>query len=291
MIIVENNRKLGKGLEALLGTDVNDFIDELEHNYDKNAVMEISLNEISSNPYQPRTVFDEEKIAELAQSIATHGVFQPIIVKKSSKGYNIVAGERRYRASLSANLASIPAVVVDLNDQQMMEIALIENIQREDLNPIEEANALKTIMEKYQYTQEELGKSLGKSRSHIANMLRLLSLNGKVKEMILTGKLSMGHAKVLIGLEDEVVDVVVNEVISKKLNVRDTEKLVNDLKNNVKPTSRIVKEVSEDVLEVENLLREKFNTRIKISPSSISFNYSDDDDLIRIVDIMGIKVN
>lgn len=291
MIIVENNRKLGKGLEALLGTDVNDFIDELEHNYDKNAVMEISLNEISSNPYQPRTVFDEDKIAELAQSIATHGVFQPIIVKKSSKGYNIVAGERRYRASLSANLASIPAVVVDLNDQQMMEIALIENIQREDLNPIEEANALKTIMEKYQYTQEELGKSLGKSRSHIANMLRLLSLNGKVKEMILTGKLSMGHAKVLIGLEDEVVDVVVNEVISKKLNVRDTEKLVNDLKNNVKPTSRIVKEMSEDVLEVENLLREKFNTRIKISPSSISFNYSDEDDLIRIVDIMGIKVN
>lgn len=291
MIIVENNRKLGKGLEALLGTDVNDFIDELEHNYDKNEVMELSLNEISSNPYQPRTIFDEDKISELAQSIATHGVFQPIIVKKSSKGYNIVAGERRYRASLAANLASIPAVVVDLNDQQMMEIALIENIQREDLNPIEEANALKTIMEKYQYTQEELGKSLGKSRSHIANMLRLLSLNGKVKEMILTGQLSMGHAKVLIGLEDEVVDVVVNEVISKKLNVRDTEKLVYDLKNNVKPTSRIVKEVSEDILEVENLLREKFNTRIKISPSSISFNYSDDDDLIRIVDIMGIKVN
>lgn len=287
---MESNKKLGRGLEALLGTDVNDFIDELENNYDQNSVLNINLNEISSNPYQPRTVFDEEKIDELAQSIATHGVFQPIIVKKGSKGYNIVAGERRYRASMAANLESIPAVVVDLNDQQMMEIALIENIQRENLNPIEEANALKTIMEKYQYTQEELGKSLGKSRSHIANMLRLLSLNGKVKELILNSQLSMGHAKVLIGLEDDVVDVVTNEVLSKKLNVRDTEKLVNDLKNNVKP-SRPVREVREDVIEVESLLREKFNTRIKISPNSISLSYSDDDDLVRIVDIMGIKIN
>lgn len=288
---MDTNRKLGKGLEALLGTDVNDFIDELENNYDENAVINIRLSEISSNPYQPRTVFDEDKIAELAQSIATHGVFQPIIVKKSSKGYNIIAGERRYRASLIAKQETIPAVVVDLNDQQMMEIALIENIQRENLNPIEEANALKTIMDKYQYTQEELGKSLGKSRSHVANMLRLLSLNGKVKELILNNQLSMGHAKVLIGLEDPAVEVIVDEIINRKLNVRDTEKIVNDLKNNVRKPKTAKPTMSEDVLEVENMLREKFNTRIKISPNAISLTYSDDDDLVRIVDIMGIKIN
>ena len=228
---MKDNEKLGKGLEALFGGNVVDIINEIENNASEEEIVQIPLNKISPNPYQPRKIFDEDKLKELAESIKNHGVFTPIIVKKSSSGYNIVAGERRYRASQIANLDTIPAIVVDLDENIIMEIALVENIQREGLNPLEEAKALKLIMEKNNYTQEDISKKLGKSRSHIANTLRLLTLNQKVQDLLLNAQITMGHAKILIGLDENIIDEVVTLILKDKLNVRDTENLVNKLKN------------------------------------------------------------
>lgn len=287
----KQNNRLGKGLEALLGGDVNEIIDKIENNYDKDEVVQIELNQISPNPYQPREIFDETKIKELAESIRSHGVFTPIIVKKNSVGFNIIAGERRYRASQMVGLTTIPALIVDFDDKLMMEIALLENIQREDLNPLEEAKALKLIMEKYKYTQEDIAKKMGKSRSHIANTLRLLSLNNKIQELILQGKISMGHAKILIGLEDADLDDITDEIINKKLSVRESEKFVNEIK---KKDNKVVKdkiEIEPEYLEVEKVIREKLGTKVKIAKKSLTISYEDEEDLNRILEILKISLN
>ncbi|MDF9867330.1 ParB family chromosome partitioning protein [Bacilli bacterium PM5-3] len=286
----KQNSRLGKGLEALLGGDVNEIIDEIENNYNSEEVVQLNLNEVSPNPYQPREVFDETKINELAESIKNHGMFTPIIVKKSSSGYNIIAGERRYRASQKLGLETIPALITDFDDRLMMEIALLENIQRENLNPLEEARALKNIMDKYNYTQEEVAKKMGKSRSHIANTLRLLSLNSRIQDLILSGKISMGHAKILVGLDEDVLDIVSNEIVNKKLSVRDTEKLVNELKNKSKPIAK-EKKLSPEYIEIEKSLREKLGTKVKIDTKSITVNYENTDDLNRILEILGIEID
>jgi len=188
------SRRLGKGLDALIPSLTVG---------DDDKVIEIPLADIRPNPYQPRKTFDEDAIRELAESIRQHGVIQPIIVRSAVKGYEIIAGERRYRASQLIGNETIPAVVRDFSDQQVMEIALIENLQREDLNAIELALAYQSIMDKFQLTQEELSLKVGKSRSHIANFLRLLSLPAEVKEHVSRGTLSMGHARALAGLKDE----------------------------------------------------------------------------------------
>lgn len=282
--------RLGKGLEDLLGGNVNEYIDEIEQNYNKDEVVELRLQDITPNPYQPRKVFNDEKIDELAQSISEHGIFTPIIVKKAAVGYNIVAGERRYRASQKVGLETIPAIIIDIDDQSMMEIALLENIQRENLNPIEEAEALKAIMDTSGYTQEQLAKKMGKSRSHIANILRLNQLNNKIKELILSERISMGHAKILIGLEDEILDVVVNEILNKNLSVRETEKLVQDLKNAEKPKKK-TKEVSPEYLEVESMLREKLGTKIKMDNKSINIYFENEDDLNRLLELLNINID
>jgi len=286
----KQNNRLGKGLEALLGGDVNEIIDEIENNYNKDEVVQIKLSEISPNPYQPREVFDEAKIDELAQSIKNHGVFTPIIIKKTSSGYNIVAGERRYRATQQVGLETIPSLIVDFDDQLMMEIALLENIQRENLNPLEEARALKIIMDKNGYTQEDVAKKMGKSRSHIANTLRLLSLNAGIQELILKGKISMGHAKILIGLDEDVLDIVKNEIVNKKLSVRDTEKLVNELKKKSKPVIK-EKQLSPEHQEVEKSIREKLGTKVKVDDKSITISYDSVDDLNRILEILDITID
>ena len=225
-------RALGMGLEQLFNSEMLDF-DQVEEKIveetPKDEIVEIPINELMSNPYQPRKVFEEESLRELADSIKEHGVFQPIIVKKSVKGYNIIAGERRTKASELAGLKTVPAIVRDFSDEEMMQVALLENLQREDLSAIEEAKAYKSIIESLRLTQDELAKRLGKSRSHITNMLGLLRLPLSVQDMVLYGKISMGHARVLSKLENsEQIEDLANKVISENLSVRDLEALADE---------------------------------------------------------------
>ena len=199
-------RALGRGLEQLFNNENLD-VDTLEKTIYENAtndeVIEINLSDLRPNPYQPRKVFDENALSELASSIKEHGVFQPIIVKKSIKGYEIIAGERRVRASKIANLEKIPAIIRDFSDEQMMEIALLENLQRENLSAIEEAYAYKAMLEKLNLTQEELAKKVGKSRSHLTNILGLLRLPVEVQKMVTLNRISMAHARILSKLEND----------------------------------------------------------------------------------------
>ena len=196
----KKRQALGRGLEQLF-SDENISFDDIEETIideakKNNEVVDLLLSELRPNPYQPRKIFDDEALNELASSIKEHGVFQPIIVKKTIKGYDIVAGERRYRASKIAGLNTIPAIIKDFTDDEMMNIALLENLQRENLSAIEEANAYKAIIESSNITQEELANKVGKSRSHITNMLGLLRLPASVQDMVLYNKISMGHARV-----------------------------------------------------------------------------------------------
>ena len=227
----ENNKRraLGMGLEQLFNSEMLD-LDQVEEKIveetPKDEIVEVDLSELMSNPYQPRKVFDEDALKELSESIREHGVFQPIIVKKSVKGYNIIAGERRAKASKLAGLTKVPAIIRDFTDEEMMQVALLENLQRENLSAIEEAKAYKSIIESLRLTQEDLAKKLGKSRSHITNMLGLLRLPLSVQDMVLYNKISMGHARVLSKLEShDQIEELANKVVSENLSVRDLEKL------------------------------------------------------------------
>ena len=215
-------RALGKGLEELFNNeqlDFNKIEEKIIDSTPKEEIVDVNLNELRSNPYQPRKVFDEDKLNELASSIKEHGVFQPIIVKKSIKGYEIIAGERRVKASQLAGLETIPAIIRDFTDSEMMEIALLENLQRENLNSIEEATAYKKLLDSLNVTQEELAKRLGKSRSHITNMLGLLGLPDEVKSLISEDKISMSHARVLSKIDDkEKIDEFVDLILNENLN-------------------------------------------------------------------------
>ena len=222
-------RALGMGLEQLFSTEMLDF-DQVEKDIvnktPKDEIVLINVDELMSNPYQPRKVFDEDALKELSESIKEHGVFQPIIVKKSVKGYNIIAGERRAKATKLAGLTQIPAIIRDFTDDEMMQIALLENLQRENLSAIEEAKAYKSIIESLRITQEELAKKLGKSRSHITNMLGLLRLPLSVQDMVLYGKISMGHARVLSKLENHSqIEDLANKVVNENLSVRELEEI------------------------------------------------------------------
>ena len=235
-------RALGMGLEELFNNeqlDLNKFEEKIVSSTSKEEIVELPLSELRPNPYQPRKVFDEEKLNELAESIKEHGIFQPIIVKKSIKGYEIIAGERRFRASKLAGKEKIPAIIRDFSDEAMMEIALLENLQRENLNAIEEANAYKKLLQTLKLTQEELANRLGKSRSHITNMLGLLELPTPVKEMIDKEKISMSHARVLSQIKDEEqVIKLANKIVHEGLNVRDIENLTQG--ENVEKRHKIV---------------------------------------------------
>ncbi|MDO4975577.1 MAG: ParB/RepB/Spo0J family partition protein [Alphaproteobacteria bacterium] len=206
-------RALGKGLEQLFDLDnlnvnnVTEFEKQIYEETKGEEIIELNVNEIRPNPYQPRQVFDEKALNELAQSIKENGVFQPIIVKKSIKGYEVIAGERRLRASKLAGKQTIPAIIRQLSDDKMAEIALLENLQRENLNAIEEAKAYKKLLNQLNITQEELAKRVSKSRSHVTNIIGILRLPNEVQEMIAKGKLTMGHARTLSKLEDD------NEII------------------------------------------------------------------------------
>src|SRR5574344_273404 len=231
----QNNthKALGKGLEQLFSNeriDFNDFEQDIVEKANPTDIIEINIDEIRSNPYQPRKVFDESALNELASSIKEHGVVQPIIVKKNIKGYELIAGERRTKASKIAGLTTIPAIIRDFNDQEMMEIALIENIQRENLNPIEEANAYDNIIKSTSMTQDEIAKKFGKSRSYITNMLGLLKLPEETKKLVENGNLSMSHARSLSKLDNpEEIIKLANKIVNDNLNVRDIESITRDI--------------------------------------------------------------
>ncbi|WP_226528201.1 ParB/RepB/Spo0J family partition protein [Metabacillus niabensis] len=276
-------RGLGKGINALF-TNVEVGQEE--------SVQEIKIKEIRPNPYQPRKVFEQDAINELKESILQHGVLQPIIVRKSIKGFEIVVGERRYRAAKEAKLTVIPAVVRNLTEQQMMELALLENLQREDLSPIEEAQAYQKLMEQLNVTQEALAKRLGKSRPHIANHVRLLTLPQKIQQLIAEGKLSMGHGRTLLGLKNkEKLNALVEKVMKEQLNVRQLEQIIQQLNNSV-PRETKKKKPEKDVFikERETFLQEYFGTSVTISKQKkkgkIEIEFFSQEDLNRILELL-----
>ena len=292
---METSRRkaLGRGLEELFNNEpiAYEKIEEKIMNEVANEeIVELPLKELRSNPYQPRKNFDEEALKELANSIKEHGVFQPIIAKKSIKGYEIIAGERRVKASILAGKETIPAIIRDFSDQDMMEIALLENLQRENLNALEEAIAYKKLLEELSLTQEELAKRLGKSRSHITNMLGLLTLPEEVKDEISLGKLSMGHARVLSKIEDsEKVKKLANKVITEGLSVRQTEELShsdNLTRKNIQ--TRKTSNINNEYKDVEEELAEKFGTKIKIKNNKLEISFVNKNDLNRILEIIGL---
>ncbi len=285
-------RALGRGLEQLFNNenmDLDSFEKTVYETATREEIIEVDLSELRANPYQPRKVFDEESLQELSNSIREHGVFQPIIVKKSIKGYEIIAGERRVRASKLAGKTTIPAIIRNLDDNQMMEIALLENLQRENLSAIEEANAYKAMIEKLGLTQEELSSRVGKSRSHITNILGLLRLPLDVQELVNSNKLSMAHARVLSKLEDDDrIRELAQSIIENKIPVRDIEYQAKDEAKKVK-TERHIKQLRADYMYVEDMLKERLDTKVKVKENKIEIKFTNVADLNRILDILNIR--
>lgn len=282
-------RALGKGLEQLFNNEnlnLSRFEEQVYETATKEEIIEVNISDLRVNPYQPRKVFNKEALEELSSSIKAHGVFQPIIIKKSIKGYEIIAGERRVRASKLAGLEKIPAIIRDLDDEQMMEIALLENLQRENLSAIEEAIAYKSMIEKLGLTQDELSKKVGKSRSHITNILGLLRLPKEVQEMVALNKISMGHARVLSKIDDnEKIIKMAHDIVEKKLPVREIENVsVEEPKKN-----KIARRVPNhnEYKYAEDILREKFDTKVKIKDNKIELYFTNVADLNRILDVVG----
>ena len=288
-----NTRKaLGKGLEQLFNSemDFNTFEKDIVENTNKSDIVEIDIADIRSNPYQPRTHFDEEALKELAESIKEHGLLEPIIVKKSIKGYELVAGERRTKASKLAGLKTIPAIIKDFNDLQMMELALIENIQREDLSAIEEANAYKKFIDNMGYTQEELANRFNKSRTYITNLLGLLKLPVSVQNMVMDGSISSSHARVLSKMEDENEIIKLAEKIkNESLTVRDIEDISRDTE--IPKRKQIKKEEKDLRLKIyENTLRDVIGTKVKVSKNKVVIPFDSNSDLDRIMEILNINI-
>lgn len=282
-------RALGRGLEELFNIEditYGNVEEKIMETATEDEVRDLPIKELRANPYQPRKTFDDEKLQELADSIKEHGVFQPIIVKKSIKGYEIVAGERRYRASILAGKQTIPAIIRNFTDEQMMEIAVLENLQRENLNAIEEATAYKSLMDNLNLTQEELAKKVGKSRSHITNMLGLLNLPNETKTLIQDGKLSMGHARVLSKLESkEKIETLSDEIINNDLSVRKLEELTSNKEYERK--NKITKKKETNEYEaLENDLSDYLGTKVTINNKKIQISFVNTNDLNRILDII-----
>lgn len=291
---MESKKKaLGKGLEQLFSNSVIDF-DNFERDIveeNNKDVTEINIDEIRSNPYQPRKTFNIESLNELATSIKEYGVIQPIIVKKSIKGYELIAGERRTKAAKIAGLTTIPAIIKDFNDQEMMEIALIENIQREDLNPIDEATSISNIIKLRGYTHEEFAQKFGKSRTYVTNILGLLKLPEEVKKMVEKKDISMSHARVLSKLDDDnkAVDlakkVVTDEISVHELEqIASTESELTGKKKNYTPSFEMGYRL------YENLVCDKLHTKVRIGKNKMEIYFDDRADLERILDTINIKI-
>ncbi|WP_288746205.1 ParB/RepB/Spo0J family partition protein [uncultured Enterococcus sp.] len=283
---------LGKGIDALF----QDMASLEEVDVQRDEVIEVPLNELRPNPYQPRKTFDESSLQELASSIEQSGVFQPIIIRKSAvKGYEIIAGERRFRASKLAKKETIPAIIRSFDEEAMMQVAVLENLQREDLNPLEEAEAYDMLMKNLKLTQAEVAERLGKSRPYIANYLRLLALPKLVKEMVQDERLSMGQARTLLGLKkkDQMLKMA-NRCVKENLTVRQLEQLVaatNEVRGK-KKVPRMIKEKPYYLRESEDRLMDKFGTSVEIrekeGKGKIEIEYLSQSDLTRILDLLEI---
>lgn len=286
---MNDKTRLGKGLSSIFGQDVTQMLDDIQNGQietEQQQQTRIPVASIRPNPYQPRKVFDPAALEELAASIREHGVFTPILVKSSIHGYDLIAGERRLRASKLAGCYDIPAIIVDFDDQQMMEISLLENIQREDLNVIEEAKAYEQLQQTFHYTQEQLAVRVGKSREHITNLLRLLRLPEGVQQMVVEKKLSMGHVRALLSLkEEDSMFRLANLAMAQGWSVRRMEQAVREMQEKrLAPPKEADPMDNVFIRESCRQLQDFFQTPVKIRPGSISIHYENDQDLTRILE-------
>ena len=290
----QKKKAFGRGLEQLFSSEVldfNTFEDNIMESASESDILQIPVGEIRPNPYQPRKSFDQQALDELATSIRNYGVFQPIIVKKSIKGYDLIAGERRLRASKLAGLDTIPAIVKEFSDDEMREIALLENLQRENLTSIELAWAYKGIIDSLHIRQEDLAQKIGKSRSHVTNTLGLLRLPDDVQDMIRDNKLSMGHARVLSKFEDDKkIEDLANKIVRENISVRDLENISNT--EDIPKKAPVVRQTNNNEYKyIENELREVLGTKVKVDNKKIEIFFDSKIDLTRILDVLNIKVD
>jgi len=277
-----SKRGLGKGLEAL--------IPKVEQK-EKGLVVEMDIESLTPNLFQPRKSFDKEKMEELKGSIKKHGIIQPVVVRKMANGFEVVAGERRLKAAKEIGLKKIPAIIRNINNEKSLEIALVENIQREDLNPVEQANAFKRLIDEFKLTQQELAEATGKSRALVTNTIRLLKLNPEIQKNIAEGKISFGHAKLLLSIEDEEMQSAVCErIITTDLSVRDTERLIKNIGRVQKKKFQVKNITIEHFPEIEGRLRDALGTKISIlydgKKGKINIEFYNKEDLRRIADLL-----
>ncbi len=285
---------LGKGLGALIPEDEAAEAQKAEEKAAAAANM-ISINLIKPNKEQPRKAFDEEKILQLSESIKEHGIIQPILLKKDGETYRIIAGERRWRAAKAAGLKEVPAITMDIGEKEVLEVSLIENIQRQDLNPIEEAWAFRKLLDDFSFTQEELGRRLGKSRTALANTMRLLNLDKRVQDYLIDGVITEGHGRAILAVEDKELQYkLAQKVIDDGLTVREIEKLISDL-SKARPEEKAKPEkkaADPYILDLKNRLEERFDTKVfisnKNSKGKIEIEYYSNDDLQRILDLLSV---
>ena len=289
-----NRKALGKGINALI-PDFEIGVPEPGVSGKQGVIQtrELLIDEISPNRFQPRKYFDDDKLEELVTSISENGILQPVVVQKSETGYELVAGERRWRASKKAGLKKIPAMIREVSDTKALELAIIENIHRQDLNPIEEAEAYKRLAEDFSLTQEMIAEKVGKSRAAIANILRLLNLSRNIQENLISGKLSMGHARALLGLDNTgQMQVMCQEILKQGLTVRQTESKVNRLKKpEILKLASSMKKKNIFIRDLEKELERKLGTKVEVSPKKtggkLVVSYYSDDDLERIQNLIG----
>jgi len=278
-------KAMAKGLGSVFGESIDDVLNEIANGSSKEGSINLNIDTIRPNPYQPRKEFDQEALEELSNSIKEHGVFQPILVRKATEGYELIAGERRLRASKLAGLKEIPAIIKEFDDQSMMEISILENIQREDLSVVEEAKAYEQLIKKLKYTQDKLATRLGKSRTYVTNILRILKLPQEIIELLSNGKLTYGHARALINIEDENKQIeIAKKVESEGLSVRDIEKLANE----AKPVEKVKTEKKKDpyLENVRKSLEGKLLTSVKVTAHNITIDYKNTADLNRILEAL-----
>lgn len=268
-------RGLGKGLEALIpGAGM----------FGGRAIQEVDIDSLSTNDLQPRTHVDEEKIEELAESIRRHGILQPLIVRRKGEGFEIIAGERRWRAAKKAGLRAVPVIVEEADEEKKLELALVENLQREDLNPMELARGIRKLMDTFGLTQEEVAERIGKKRPTIANVLRLLELPRGVQKLLEEGTISLGHAKALVGLSPDEQEEVVKRIVGRSLSVRETEILIRERKKKVRRDEGIQRFREEE--NVEHLLVHYLATRVRVGRGRIVIEYQSLEDLKRLYSLI-----
>ena len=288
----KKQKGLGRGLDSIFGSNVEQFLDDIQSSAKEvpgRREVEIAIEEIRPNPYQPRKEFDQTALNELADSIRTHGIFTPLLVRKSVSGYDLITGERRLRAAKIAGLKVVPAISVEFTEEQMMEIAILENVQREDLNAIEEAAAYDSLVKKLGYTQEKLAERVGKSREYCANIMRLLKLPSEVQKLVVDKKLAMGHVRPLLGLKDEIEMLDAAEKIMKeKMSVREVEAYVRDINSEeVKPNKTKPEKKRDPIIhDLEHQISLKLGTKVTIQNKKLTIRYIDTEDLNRILEIL-----